>query len=141
VLDWWSGAGFAASPSLAEEIDKPVLEIRERAPMKEPEWSGTHRLHGILIARGPGIQVGARTEGARLVDLMPTVLYLMGIEAPAGLDGRVLTEMVRPEFLREHPVRVEGGEFVAKAEVAATPYTEDEAAEVEDRLKALGYVD
>jgi len=141
VLDWWSGAGFAASPSLAEEIDRPALEIREREAMKTPEWSGTHRLHGILIARGPAIQPGARTKGARLVDMMPTILYLMGIEAPAGLDGRVLTEMVRPEYLRAHPVKVEGGEFAGRTETAATPYTADEAAEVEDRLKALGYVD
>jgi predicted AlkP superfamily phosphohydrolase/phosphomutase len=141
VLDWWSGAGFSASASLAEETGQPVLKIRDRAPMKEPEWSGTHRLHGILIGSGPAIQPGAQVEGARLMDMMPTILYLMDVPIPAGLDGRVLTEMVRPEHLREHPVRQEGGAFEAAPAVPNTPYSAEEAAEVEERLKALGYVD
>jgi predicted AlkP superfamily phosphohydrolase/phosphomutase len=141
VLDWWSGAGFSASPSLAEEQDGPVLRIRESAPMAEPEWSGTHRLQGVLIARGPAIQAGARTEGARLIDMMPTILYLMGVEVPAGLDGRVLTEMLRPEWLAAHPVGGGAGAYVAEAVQQSTPYSAEEAAEVEERLKALGYVD
>ena len=141
VLDWWSGAGFSASPSLVEEQEEPFLKIREPESMKEPEWSGTHRLHGILIARGPAILAGAKTQGARLVDLMPTVLYLMDMQIPGGLDGRVLTEMVKPDYLREHPVKGEGGAFEGTTGSQSTPYSEEEAAEVEERLKALGYVD
>jgi predicted AlkP superfamily phosphohydrolase/phosphomutase len=141
VLDWWSGAGFSASPSLVEEQDRPFLKIRERAPMRAPEWSGTHRLHGILIARGPAFQPGAKPESARLVDLMPTILHLLGVPIPAGLDGRVLTEILKPEFLREHPVEGEAGAFEPMAAPRSTPYSEQEAAEVEERLKALGYVD
>ncbi len=141
VLDWWSGAGFSASPSLAEEQAGPVTKMRERGPMTEPEWSGTHRLHGILMARGPAIRPGAQAEGARLVDLMPTILYLMGEQIPGGLDGRVLSEIVRPEYLAEHRVKREGGAFEAAAGAQSRPYSEEEAAEVEERLKALGYVD
>jgi len=141
VLDWWSGAGFSASPSVAEEQGEPVLKIRERAPMKKPEWSGTHRLNGILIARGSAIDAGAEIEGARLVDLAPTILYLMGAQIPGGLDGRVLTEMVKPEYLREHPVKMEGEPSAERAAWESTPYSEEEAAEVEERLQALGYVD
>jgi predicted AlkP superfamily phosphohydrolase/phosphomutase len=141
VLDWWSGGGFSASPSLAEKQDGPVLKIKERAPMAEPEWSGTHRLQGILIARGPAIRAGARTDGARLIDMMPTILYLMGIQVPAGLDGRVLTEMVRPDWLAAHPVGGETGSYMAEPVQPSTPYSAEEAAEVEERLKALGYVD
>jgi predicted AlkP superfamily phosphohydrolase/phosphomutase len=141
VLDWWSGAGFSASPSLVEEMGEPVVRIRERAPMKEPEWSGTHRLHGILIGSGPAIQAGAKIEGARLMDLMPTILYLMDVKIPGGLDGRVLTEMVKPEYLREHPVKTEQGVSKGIEGSQSTPYSAEEAAEVEERLKALGYVD
>jgi predicted AlkP superfamily phosphohydrolase/phosphomutase len=139
VLDWWSGAGFSASPSLVEEKAQPFLKIRERAPMREPEWSGTHRLHGILIARGPAIQPGATPEDARLVDLMPTILHLMGQPIPDGLDGRVLTEMLTSESLRNHPTQ--GAGAILEPAWQSTPYSADEAAEVEDRLKALGYVD
>jgi predicted AlkP superfamily phosphohydrolase/phosphomutase len=141
VLDWWSGAGFNASPSLVEEQNGPVLKIRARAPMREPEWSGTHRLHGILVAHGPAIQPGAEPQGARLVDMMPTILYLMQEHIPAGLDGRVLTELIKPEYLRDHPVKHEAGAFGGTTEAQKTPYSDAEAAEVEERLKALGYVD
>lgn len=140
VLDWWSGAGFSVSPSLVEEQAGPVLKIKERAPMKEPEWSGTHRLHGILIARGPAIQPGAQPEGARLVDLMPTILYLMDTPVPDGLDGRVLTEILKPEYLRAHPV-ISRASAPAPAWEGGAPYSESEAIAVEERLKALGYVD
>jgi len=142
VLDWWSSKGFSACPSLAEEQDGPVVKIRERAPMREPEWSGTHRLHGVLIARGPAIQPGAKIQGARLEDMMPTILYLMDAPIPAGLDGRILTEMIKPEYLREHPAKGgKSGAPVETLETPKTPYSDEEAAEVEERLKALGYVD
>ena len=141
VLDWWSEQAFTTSPSLAEETDQPVLKIRPRAPMREPEWSGTHRLHGILIARGEGLARGAKIEGARLVDLAPTLLHLLGEKIPAGLDGRVLTELFEPGFLAAHPVRSAEGAAVPAGDAPATPYSAEEAAQVEDRLKALGYID
>jgi len=141
VLDWWSGAGFSARPSLADATGQPALEIRKREPMKEPEWSGTHRLHGILVASGPAIQAGTRIDGARLIDLMPTILYLMGTPIPEGLDGRVLTEICTPEYLRDHPVAREGAALPPEPSGNSTPYSAEEAAEVEERLKALGYVD
>ena len=140
VLDWWSGAGFSASPSLVEAQGEPALQIRERAAMREPEWSGTHRLHGMVVLRGPAIRPGARVEGARLIDVMPTLLYLLGVPVPAGLDGRILSGAFEPEWLRSHPVPGEGAPAVAPT-APATPYTAEEAAEVEEHLRSLGYVD
>ena len=78
------------------------------------------------------------------MDMAPTVLHLMGQKTPAGMDGRVLTDLFTPEFLAAHPVAVEGAaeSSHAAAEAApATPYSEEEAAQVEERLKALGYID
>jgi arylsulfatase A-like enzyme len=42
-----------------------------------------------MILAGPGVPVG-RVEEARTVDLMPTLLHLLGRQEPPGLDGRVL---------------------------------------------------
>ena len=140
VLDWWSGGGFGVSPSLVEAQGQPALQIRERAPMREPEWSGTHRLHGILAMRGPAVRPGARVEGARLLDLMPTLLYLLGIPVPAGLDGRILTGALEPAWMQAHPIPGEAAPAAAPA-APGTPYTAEEAAEVEEHLRSLGYVD
>ena len=140
VLDWWSGAGFSVRPSLAEEGAGPALEIRERKPMGQPEWSGTHRLHGIMILRGAAARAGGRVSGARLIDMMPTLLYLLGVPVPTGLDGRVLTEAIDPAYLLAHPVQAPGA-APAPAAAQSAPYSAEESAEVEERLKALGYVD
>ncbi|MEQ8762977.1 MAG: sulfatase-like hydrolase/transferase [Planctomycetota bacterium] len=42
-----------------------------------------------LILAGPGIPVGGRPQTlGRIIDIAPTVLSLLGLEAPARLDGR-----------------------------------------------------
>ena len=51
-----------------------------------------------LIVRGPGVAAGRRHEGvARSVDLMPSVLDLLGVHAPAGWkgSGRSLAPVLR----------------------------------------------
>jgi len=64
------------------------------------------RTHGVfvydatvkipLVMRGPGIEPGARIASpAALIDVMPTVLGLVGIEIPASVDGRDLGRVVR----------------------------------------------
>ncbi|HZL98829.1 MAG TPA: sulfatase [Planctomycetota bacterium] len=48
-------------------------------------------LHVPLILAGPGLPWGAVVEQpVELVDLLPTILDLSGLELPAGLDGRSL---------------------------------------------------
>ena len=143
ILDWWSDHAFQTGPSFPEDTHKPVTHVRPRAPMTEPEWSGTHRLDGIVICSGPAVRKGASIQGARLMDMAPTLLHLMGQKIPAGMDGRVIADFFTPEFLAAHPVAVEGvPEMTVTADAApATPYSAEEASQVEERLKALGYID
>jgi arylsulfatase len=51
-----------------------------------------------LLMAGPGLAAPPRTNNlVSLLDLMPTVLDLVGIEAPAGVEGRSLAPMLRGE--------------------------------------------
>jgi len=68
-------------------------------------------------------------------------LYVLGDEIPAGLDGRILTDFFEAEFLQSHPVQAEEPSAAAPAEKEGAPYNAKEAAQVEERLKALGYID
>ena len=102
--------------------------------------SGTHRDMGIFIAQGPMIPAGSVIEGARLMDIAPTLLYLLGEPIPNDMDGRALTRALDPAF-------VEGRETVsgpATSQTAgsedATYSTEDEA-EISKRLQELGYLE
>ncbi len=50
--------------------------------------NGTHRMNGILLAAGDGIDPGAAVGTPGLLDLAPTILDTMGITPPEPLAGR-----------------------------------------------------
>jgi predicted AlkP superfamily phosphohydrolase/phosphomutase len=102
--------------------------------------SGHHRMQGILICYGPGrFRQGAETEGARIQDLAPTILYLLGQAIPLEMDGQVLFGLFTDEFREHHPpVYAEGG--AAGKQEEAMELTEQEKAQLESMLRALGYV-
>lgn len=66
--------------------------------------SGTHAgaPDGLLLAAGDGIRAGAVLQQASVLDIAPTVLYLMGLPVARDMDGRVLTEMLEDDFTRAH---------------------------------------
>jgi predicted AlkP superfamily phosphohydrolase/phosphomutase len=117
----------------------------------ERDLTGTHRSEGIVAAHGAGIRHGA-TVSARIVDVCPTVLHLLGIPIPRDTDGRVLDEM----FMEGSPAQDARETSTAAAGTPAAgisagpasiddPSTEgygaDERAIVEERLRKLGYLD
>ena len=141
VLDWWSeNSLFSTQPSFPEDTDKPALVIREHEPSEISEWGGTHRLHGILIARAPALKTGVEIENPHLIDLAPTILHLLGVSVPQDMDGSVLIGAFRPEFLAEHAVK-SGAASGTSGGDRSSGYTDEESAKVEERLQALGYLD
>jgi predicted AlkP superfamily phosphohydrolase/phosphomutase len=143
ILDWWSGNGFSTSPSFPEDGNKPALEVRERRPMqmKDHEWGGNHRRHGILVASGGPIRKGAQISGARLMDMAATLLYLAGQKIPSDMDARVLADLFEPEFVAKHPVVYDQVQSDDQAPGTGSTYSAEDAAMVEERLKALGYIE
>ncbi len=141
VLDWWSeNSLFSTEPSFPEDTDKPALVIREHKPSETSEWGGTHRLYGILVARAPALKTNAEIENPHLIDLAPTLLHLLGVPVPEDMDGRVLEEIFKPEFLAAHPVR-SGAASGTSGGDRPSGYTDEESAKVEERLQALGYLE
>ena len=122
---------YIAFPLFASEAAVITSNIRQNV-------SGSHRMEGILLARGANIRSGATVSGAKLIDLAPTVLHLMGLPVPDDMDGRVLDEL----FVRGSG---EGRRVEFEAAAAAGPgegyaMDADETAEVEERLRQLGYL-
>jgi predicted AlkP superfamily phosphohydrolase/phosphomutase len=66
--------------------------------------SGTHAgaPDGVLLAVGDGIRAGAVLQDASVLDVAPTILYLMGLPVARDMEGRVLTEIIEEEFTRAH---------------------------------------
>jgi hypothetical protein len=59
---------------------------------------------GLLLLAGEGIRPGATLGAASVADVAPTLLYLLGLPVPRDMEGRVLTEVLEPDFARDHPV-------------------------------------
>lgn len=99
--------------------------------------SGCHRRHGVFVASGPDVQRRQLIEGARIVDLAPTILHLMGVPVPDDMDGRVLQDALTAEFRARRQVAQQPATPAAQT---PSDFTPDEQAEVEERLRALGYL-
>jgi predicted AlkP superfamily phosphohydrolase/phosphomutase len=129
----WLGKGNlkSASESLWDRIDVEGGG--------DQSYVGSHRHEGIVVLFGPAVAEGAPVQG-ELVDVAPTMLYLLGEAIPADLEGRILVEALRPELLDERPPAYDDSapaEFAPeRAELEA-----EGAAEVERRLRGLGYLE
>ena len=68
--------------------------------------SGTHDRapDGFFIAVGDGVRPGAMLQKASVLDVAPTILYLMGLPVARDMEGRVLTEILDEDFARAHPL-------------------------------------
>ena len=77
--------------------------VRDHEQMK-----GEHAPNGILIMKGPGIKQGGVLERACVEDLVPTILYAMGLPIPMDLDGKILLNAFRNDILTEKRAFFEG---------------------------------
>jgi predicted AlkP superfamily phosphohydrolase/phosphomutase len=100
--------------------------------------SGCHRMEGVMIASGEAIKQSFDAVQTSIYDVTPTILYLSGYEVPEDMDGQVLTNIIEQNFLKANPLR-----FAAQAaadDSREAEYSDEENAEVIERLKSLGYM-
>ncbi|NQU07600.1 MAG: hypothetical protein HQ583_03490 [Candidatus Abyssubacteria bacterium] len=105
-----------------------------------PKICGGHTPEGIFVASGPAIKENCKLESAHIVDMAPTILYLMGLPVDGDMDGRVVEEIIRDDYLKNHPP--ESTNYRARIGFgrADQPYTEDEEDILKKKLQGLGYM-
>lgn len=59
---------------------------------------------GALLLRGEGVRRGEGLATARIIDLVPTLLYVARLPIARDFDGRVLTEAFEPALLQSVPL-------------------------------------
>lgn len=142
----------------AEEVDDTVTiggrTLRVADLYRPAPFGGGHTDRGVLIAAGPPFRVGLDRVPAHpedhdsppesgalgVLDVAPTVLAALDLPVPAALEGHVMREILRGDFVR-------GRDFTPRAvELDWKPYEpagmEDELALPDENLKmlrALGY--
>ena len=101
-----------------------------------------HGPPGILLMQGGPVKPGTVIEGAHILDLYPTMLYLLGLPVPQDAAGKVLLGALDPEFVRRHPVRtIPTYEVLGPAE--GLPGGRQESGQDQrelEKLRALGYL-
>ena len=144
--DLYTGAHTEESPDLqflpTDMTNKPLgtLDLTSNKFIT-PVYgnSGDHRMHGIMIGRGPELRQGLAFDGARIIDYAPTILHTFGVEIPSDMDGRVLEEVFSEEYMRRNPVR-RSDASVYEGPTDAGMMSDEESEEIRERLRSLGYL-
>ena len=72
----------------------------------DPDVSGTHEgaPDGFLMAYGATVAKPRQPRRASIVDIVPTVLYFLGLPIGRDMDGYARTDIFQPAFTEEHPI-------------------------------------
>ncbi|MBA3653833.1 MAG: alkaline phosphatase family protein [Actinobacteria bacterium] len=138
--DVYSGSHADVAPDVILELD-PAFEFGPgtSAPASRMKRSSaTHRQDGILALAGPGVREGVDLGHASLLDVPATLMWALGLDVPAAMDGRVLSDAFDPDFVAAHPARI--GDAGVDSEGPAAVYTADEEAGMAAHLEELGYL-
>jgi len=109
-----------------------------KSSIEDADWlSGDHRLDGVVAAAGPRLRKDAFSEPALLVDMAPTILAALGVPASVKHDGQVLQGVVGDEA----SVAAARTGVVEAGPEAEPGLDADEAQEVEEHLRGLGYLE
>lgn len=116
-----------------------IFEAQRQVDFSDMPLTGSHRLEGVLIINGPDIQSGAHIEGARLMDLAPTILGVMGLPIPRHMDGTVLHKAFVDGAI-QGLVSDSASSSDDSSPEADLAYTPEEEAEISRHLQNLGYL-
>jgi predicted AlkP superfamily phosphohydrolase/phosphomutase len=142
IPSWWED-GFLIDQSNPGAPASTDVERSQGSIQGGVEFAGSHRLDGVFVMAGGPVRSGHAFTGARIIDVAPTVLYLMGLPIPQAMDGRPLIEALDSAFVASRPVVLEGDgkappPFQPQAEAV---FNAEEEALIADRLQSMGYIE
>ena len=118
---------------------KPVNQL-----IQDSSWttgSGTHRMKGIFMGWGKDIKYKERVHGTRIVDIVPTICYLMDVPIPAGIDGNLLTGILNERFLEARPpMYSDSSDVTDSLHDEEKRRSKEDSAYLKEQLKGLGYM-
>lgn len=119
-------------------VTHPVIRPNPSGTRRYVEY-GWHTPEGMVALSGPGIRSG-EIPPADVWDIASTVLYLLGEPVPEDLDGRFIASAFQSYWLEGHPL-ISGPAFVTDEPPPPEEWDSEDLTAVEDRLRALGYLE
>ena len=101
--------------------------------------SGSHRQYGIFIMTGPDIKPGNKINDIDIMDILPTVFYLVEVPISDDVDGKVLYKCFNEDFVKSRKARFKKLDKKAMRD-GSDIYSKEEEAELIKSLKGLGYI-
>jgi len=133
-----------ANPSHGLRFNGIRPELRARAPFvpyAEYGFTGAHEPEGIYVVAGPGIAPLGRREPRPIEAIAPTILCLLGLPVPDGMDAPPMLEFLTPQARAATPLTYVPDVAPTAAGGDEGYASEEDRKQVEARLRALGYVE
>jgi predicted AlkP superfamily phosphohydrolase/phosphomutase len=124
---------YKGGTSIDELVSEVPLDVLSKL-------SGVHRMDGIIVAQGPHVRRSTHIEGAGIIDVAPTILYMLGMPIPSDMDGKPLMSLFEDTYAQQTEASYTDErkyEDVASDEYG---YSEEEEESVRLKLEALGYL-
>lgn len=143
--DLYQGPYVADAPDLLFSLApgyEPTCELSSHGIFSDAlaEGAGIHQPAGILMAKGPTIRPGAALPETQIADVLPTMLYALGLPVPTSLEGRIAVDMFDPAVLAAQNVIHDAEPLTVDGVGDGLAYSPDEAEQIAKRLAALGYL-
>jgi predicted AlkP superfamily phosphohydrolase/phosphomutase len=135
---WYDGSSDGRfKPDLVVEFEKGYgiiqkITSRRKSPFQDRVDPGHHAFEGMFCVAGNNIKKGFNAR-ARLVDIMPTILHVMGNALPNDLDGRVIREVFE-SYTEETYIQSDNSQS------SRTERGKEDFDKVAERLESLGYI-
>ena len=102
---------------------------------------GFHERKGVFAMRGPGIPSDIEVAQCSIEDVVPTLLYALGLSLPDDLDGSVLFEAFAPTWRSRNPLLSHRAAEAEDRHGAHSAYSDEEEAAIAEHLRNLGYLE
>ncbi len=138
----YSGKSLEDAPDLyvvpANESDmiSSAFETTNKIVTESVTTSGDHRQVGIFTMHGPKIKKEIELERKKLVDIAPTILFLMNLKIEKNMDGQIISEAFEDEFKKQ---KIETKDYKLK-EKKEIDLSQKQQEALQNRLKGLGYL-
>ena len=138
----WQGSQLSRAPDIIVRWADPSTDARyfqtrissHHLIKPVPNDYAGHRREGMFLWHGPDVRPGLTLQ-ADIMDLAPTLLWLLGEPVPANMDGRVLGKcfkLERPVEMVEPPLEETERDL---------GLSESDEAAIRESLRGLGYIE
>ena len=137
----YQGSMLRDAPDILLSSERYVVRANFSTEVLQNRRQNYHDPFGVFIGYGTDFKKGCKlTSALNIIDLAPTLLYILGEAIPKDMQGKVAEEALEPTLLHEAPPKYLMSSSRRETRFISNRDNNDEAT-VKHRLKGLGYLE